>query len=67
MDIIELGAEFNTAFAHLLRAIKDLETEFEANVEVKNYTRDKLIKTLNKLSQNKDLDIPDELFGSQVG
>ena len=27
-------------YAHLLRAIKDLETEFEANLEVKNYTRE---------------------------
>ncbi|MCY7348953.1 MAG: transposase [Pyrinomonadaceae bacterium] len=26
-------------YAHLLRAIKDLETEFEANLEVKNYPR----------------------------
>ncbi len=26
--------------------------------------RDKLVKVLNKLSQNKDLDIAEELFGS---
>ena len=52
----QAGAKTREIWTSILQTLK----KREAN------PRDKLIKTLNQLSQNKDLDIADELFGSQV-
>ncbi len=51
------GAKTREIWTSILQSLKKREAS----------PRDKLIKTLNKLSQNKNLDISDELFGSQVG